>query len=222
MLVSLDKKIIVLLPPKTASTSITNTLLKCGIRFDVPKKILDYPTFHLKLSEICERHQLDNITDYNVIQFTRNPYYRFVSAYYQLIRLTSFNKNLAFYGMNFKEFTNHLNHSKLSENFIKTFFGDDSYYYENLKQKKNWSGVRMFEEQVSYNDLNNQINYFKIEDSLSNMSLVSNLFGVDIIPVTNVNKNPINVDYDNLLDEECIKIIHRHFINDFNILGYSS
>lgn len=123
--------------------------------------------------------------------------------------------------MNFNEFTNHLNRSKLSENFIKTFFGNDSFYYENLKQKKNWSGVRMFEEQVSYNDLNKKMNYFKIEDSLSNMSLVSDLFGVNIDPVINVNKNPINVDYDNLLDEECTEIIRRHYINDFNILGYS-
>jgi hypothetical protein len=221
MIVSLDKKIIVLLPPKTASTSITNALMKCGIRFSDPKKVLSYPTFHLKLSEICEWHQLDDITDYTIIQFTRNPYYRFVSAYYQLMRLTPFNKNLSFYGMNFNEFTSHLNHSKLSENFIKTFFGNDSFYYENLKQKKNWSGVRMFEEQVSYNDLNKKMNYFKIEDSLSNMSLVSDLFGVNIDPVINVNKNPINVDYDNLLDEECTEIIRRHYINDFNILGYS-
>jgi len=221
MIVSLDKKIIVLLPPKTASTSITNALMKCGIRFSDPKKVLSYPTFHLKLSEICEWHQLDDITDYTIIQFTRNPYYRFVSAYYQLMRLTPFNKNLSFYGMNFNEFTNHLNRSKLSENFIKTFFGNDSFYYENLKQKKNWSGVRMFEEQVSYNDLNKKMNYFKIEDSLSNMSIVSDLFGVNIDPVINVNKNPINVDYDNLLDEECTEIIRRHYINDFNILGYS-
>lgn len=220
MLVSLSKKIIILLPPKTASTSITNSLTKSGIRFDGAKKILDYPTFHLKLSEICEWHQLDDISNYTIIQFTRNPYYRFVSAYYQLMRLITNNKNLLIHGMEFKEFTRHLDKSKSSENFIKTFFGDDSYYYENVKQKLNWSGVRMFEEQVSYNDLNSNINYFKIEDVLSNMSQVSELFGVDINPVINLNKNPINVDYDKLLDDEVMEIIHRNFINDFNILKY--
>ena len=41
-----------------------------------------------------------------------------------------------------------------------------------------------------------------------------------VIPIENTNKNPLTVDYDNLLDEECINIIHQHFNNDFKILGY--
>lgn len=220
MLFSSDKKFILLLPPKTASTSISNAFLRSGIKFNTSHKILDYPIFHLKLSEMCEWHELDNIDEYKVLQFTRNPYHRFVSSYYQLLRITSGNTNLKFYGMNFKEFVYHLDESKSSENFTKSFFGDDSHYHENIRLKKNWSGIRMFDEQVSYNDLNNKINYFKIENTLNDMSLVSELIGSQINIVNNLNKNPVEIDYDSLLDEECMGIIHRNFINDFEILGY--
>jgi len=221
MFVSLDKKFIILFPPKTASTSIQSAMNKTGIKFDFGKKELEYPIFHLKLSELCEWHGLTNIEDYTIIQFTRNPYHRFVSSYYQLMRHEiGNNTSLSFYGMKFKEFTQHINKSKQSNDFIKTFFGDESYYYDNLKLKKHWSGVRLFEEQVSWNDLTKKIHYFKIEDVFSDMSSVSELLGCGVIPIENTNKNPLTVDYDNLLDEECINIIHQHFNNDFKILGY--
>jgi hypothetical protein len=220
MLISSDKKIILLFPPKTASTSISNAFLRSNIKFDTSNKILDYPILHLKLSEMCEWHDLENIDDLKILQFTRNPYYRFISAYYQLSRISSNNPNLSFYGMNFKEFIKHFDESKSSENFIKNFFGSEYYYYENIRLKTHWSGTRMFEEQVSYNDMNKQIHYFKIEDTLNNMSLVSELIGAQINITNNLNKNPVNIDYDILLDEECMKIIHRNFINDFEILGY--
>jgi hypothetical protein len=35
-----------------------------------------------------------------------------------------------------------------------------------------------------------------------------------------LNKNPKDVDYDSLLDDECMEIIHHCFINDFKILKY--
>lgn len=220
MLISSDKKIILLFPPKTASTSISNAFLRSNIKFDTSNKILDYPIFHLKLSEMVEWHDLININDYKILQFTRNPYHRFVSSFYQLLRITSGNTNLSFYKMDFKEFVRHFDKSKSAENFTKYFFGDDSHYHENIRLKKNWSGVRMFDEQVSYNDLNETINYFKIEDTLNNMSLVSELIGSDISVVNNLNKNPVEIDYDNLLDEESMEIIYRNFINDFEKLGY--
>ena len=226
MIVSSERKIIILLPPKTASVTVQNTMIESGIKFQggmfwehVPKK-LNYPICHLKLSELCELHDLTNIEDYTIVQFTRNPYYRFVSAYYQLMRINSSGTDLSYNNMEFKEFTNHLNKSKLSNDFIKTFFGDDLYYYQNLKSKKHWSGVRMFEEQVSWNDLNAKIHYFKTETTFNDMSVVTELLKCDPISVEFHNKNPKDVDYDSLLDDECMEIIHHCFINDFNILGY--
>jgi len=221
MFVSLDKKFIVLFPPKTASTSIQSAMNKTGIKFDFGKKELNYPIFHLKLSELCEWHGLTSIDDYTIIQFTRNPYYRFVSSYYQLMRHEiGNNTSLSFYGMEFKEFVHHFNKSKLSNDFIKMFFGDESYYYNNVKLKKHWSGVRLFEEQVSWNDLNKKIHYFKIENIFNNMSSVSELLGCEVISIENTNKNPLPVDYDGLLNEECMNIIYQHFNNDFKILNY--
>ena len=209
-----------LFPPKTASTSIQSAMNRTGIKFEFGKKELEYPIFHLKLSELCEWHGLTNIGDYTILQFTRNPYYRFVSSYYQLIRHTIGYTSLSFYGMEFKQFTQHFNKSKQSNDFIKTFFGDESYYYDNLKLKRHWSGVRLFEEQISWNNLNKKIHYFKIENTFNDMSSVSELIGCGVIPVESTNKNPVNVNYDNLLDKECMNIIYQHFNNDFEILGY--
>lgn len=219
MLVSLNEKIIILFPPKTASNSIQMAMGGSGIKFDSAIKILDYPIVHLKLSELCELYDLTNIQDYTILQFTRNPYYRFVSSYFHLMRLPK-KTSVSFYDMKFKEFTNHLNKSKLSNDFIKTFFGDDSGYHENLKSKRSWSGVRMFEEQVSWNDLNAKINYFKIENVSSDMSPISNLLNCKPISMQFINKNPKEVNYNSLLNFECMEIIYRNFINDFKILGY--
>jgi hypothetical protein len=219
MLTSSDKKIIILFPPKTASNSVKMAMGKSGIRFDSAIKTSDYPMHHLKLSELCELHDLTNIQDYTILQFTRNPYYRFVSAYFHLMRFPK-KTSVSFYDMKFKEFTNHLNKSKLSNDFIKTFFGDDSGYYENLKLKRNWSGLRMFEEQVSWNDLNAKIHYFEIECMSSDMSPISDLLNCNLISMEFINKNPKEVNYDSLLDVECMEIIYRNFINDFKTLGY--
>jgi hypothetical protein len=221
MFVSLDKKFIILFPPKTASTSIQSAMNKTGIKFDFGKKELEYPIFHLKLSELCELHNLTNIENYKILQFTRNPYYRFVSSYYQLMRHEiGNNTSLSFYGMGFKEFVHHFNKSKVSNDFIKMFFGNESYYYNNIKLKKHWSGVRLFEEQVSWNDLNKKIHYFKIENIFNDMSSVSKLLECGVIPIENTNKNPLVIDYNDLLDEECMNIISQHFNNDFKILNY--
>jgi hypothetical protein len=219
-MISKERKLIILLPPKTASTSIEDAFKKSEIKFDNPNKIVDYPTLHLKLSEICETHNIQNPEEYKIIQFTRNPYYRFVSSYYHLIKITPNYKEIIFNGMNFDEFVFHIDKCKSSENFIKEFFGDDSHYYKNLRIKKNWSGVRMFEEQVTYNDLGLKIDYFKTEDLYNNLKIISSLISVEIPPILHLNKNPINVNYNNLLDSELKVIIYKNFISDFEILDY--
>ncbi len=219
-MISKERKLIILLPPKTASTSIEDAFKKSEIKFDNPNKIVDYPTLHLKLSEICETHNIQNPEEYKIIQFTRNPYYRFVSSYYYLIKITPNYKEIIFNGMNFDEFVFHIDKCKSSENFIKEFFGDDSHYYENLRKKKSWSGVRMFDEQIMHNDIGSKINYFKIENLSKNLKIVSDLISIEIGPVRNLNRNPVDINYDNLLDSECKEIIYKNFISDFKVLGY--
>lgn len=219
-MISTEKKLIVLCPPKTASTSLEDLFRRARINFSESNKVVSYPIFHPRLSEICELHDVKNLKEYTILQFTRNPYYRFVSSYYQLIRVTPNNQNITFNGMNFKEFVFHLDKCKSAENFIKNFFGDDSHYYENLRTKKSWSGVRMFDEQVEHNDLGGKISYFKIEDFPNNLEQVSNLISLEIGPIHSLNKNPIEVNYDNLLDSESKEIIYKNFISDFEVLGY--
>jgi hypothetical protein len=219
-MISKEKKIILLLPPKTASTSIGDAFKKSKINFDQPTKNVDYPIFHPKLSEICETHNIENLEEYKILQFTRNPYYRFVSSYYQLLRISPKNEKIAFNGLNFKEFVFHIDKCKLSKNFIKELFGDDTHYYENIRMKRSWSGVRMFDEQLAHNDMGCKIKYFKIEDLSINLELVSSFISTKIGPVYNLNKNRVNVNYDNLLDSEIKDVIYKNFISDFTVLGY--
>lgn len=219
-MISIEKKLILLIPPKTASISITDAFKRSGINFSEPIKIVDYPEFHPRLSEICEIYDVENFQDFKIVQFTRNPYYRFVSSYYQLLRIVPNNKDIIFNGMNFKEFVFHMDRCKSSNNFVKEFFGDDSHYQENLRLKKSWSGVRMFDEQVKHNDLNAEINYFQIEDLSNNIKKVSNFISTEIKQPFNLNHNPIRVDYESLLDLESKEIIFKNFKSDFENLGY--
>jgi hypothetical protein len=78
----------------------------------------------------------------------------------------------------------------------------------------------MFDEQIAHNDLGVKIHYFKIEDFSNNLKIVSDLISTEIGPVYNLNRNPIEINYDNLLDSESKEIIYKNFISDFKVLGY--
>jgi hypothetical protein len=56
-----NKKIIVLMPPKTASNSIKLTLKKQGVNFSNPTKKTTSPLIHLKLNEIVDLFEIDNL-----------------------------------------------------------------------------------------------------------------------------------------------------------------
>jgi hypothetical protein len=78
----------------------------------------------------------------------------------------------------------------------------------------------MFDEQLAHNDMGCKIKYFKIEDLSINLELVSSFISTKIGPVYNLNKNRVNVNYDNLLDSEIKDVIYKNFISDFTVLGY--
>jgi hypothetical protein len=219
-MISKESKIILLLPPKTASMSIADAFKRSGISFDRPNKIVEYPIFHPKLSEICEIYDIKNVDEFNIIQFTRDPYHRFVSSYYHLNKITPTNKNITFEGMNFNKFVLHIDKCKSSKNFVKELFGNDSHYHENLRMKRSWSGVRMFDEQITYNDLGLTVNYFKIEDLSNNLKIIENMISSELPRVNFLNENPMKINYDSLLVTETKEIIYKHFMSDFKILNY--
>ena len=76
-----NKKIIVLMPPKTASNSIRTLLEQFDYVFYQDSKI-KYPQIHLKLSEIIKLYDVNNLNEYNIIQVVRNPYHRFISSFF--------------------------------------------------------------------------------------------------------------------------------------------
>jgi hypothetical protein len=123
-MISKEKKLISLMPPKTASNSIKQTLENNGVTFSIPigKKIV--PKIHLKLDEIVDLFDLDTLSNYKIFQIVRNPYHRFVSSYYHQMRTSAIRRNIKFVGYDLNQFTNHLYNSKKSDNFLEEFYGD--------------------------------------------------------------------------------------------------
>jgi hypothetical protein len=69
-----DKRLIVLMPPKTASNSLKETMEKNGIKFSVPSQKISTPLIHLKLNEIIKNFEVNDLSEYKILQVTRDPY----------------------------------------------------------------------------------------------------------------------------------------------------
>jgi len=221
-MVSKEHKLIFLIPPKTASTSVLNTLYQSGVSRDIIPFKLGQPRIHLKLSEISNLFEIPSFDDYTIIQIVRNPYYRILSAYYHILRTMSNDDypNLTFIGMSFSDFIYHLRDSKNSDNFILNFYGNNDFVESQISEGKTWGGVRFFDNQSDWNDINANVNYFKLEDIANDFSPVSNLIGVDIPNLNLNNANPMEVNYDELLTDDIRSIIHEIFLKDFESFSY--
>jgi hypothetical protein len=221
-MVSKKHKLIFLVPPKTASTSVFTTLAESGIERDFIPPSLGQPRMHLKLSEIKTLFNIPSFEDYTIIQIVRNPYYRMVSSYYQQLRTMPKDDylDIKFRNMSFSEYVHHLLDSKNSDNFITSFYGDNNFVETQISEGKTWGGLRLFDNQADWNDLDENVNYFKLEDVTIDFSPVSNLIGVDVPQLNLINVNPTEVDYDELLTDDLKIIIRELFHKDFETFSY--
>ena len=80
--------------------------------------------------------------------------------------------------------------------------------------------MRLFDNQADWNDLDENVNYFKLEDVTIDFSPVSNLIGVDVPQLNLINVNPTEVDYDELLTDDLKIIIRELFHKDFETFSY--
>lgn len=215
-------KLIVLMPPKTASNSLKETMSQNGVQFSNPIEKISTPLIHLKLSEIVKIFKVNNLSEYKILQVTRDPYTRFVSSYFHLMKITHNVASIKFSNYDFPTFTNHFYKCIKSENFIKEFYGNTYFVEHCINNGISWGGTRLFDTQKSWRDMESNISYFKLEDISKEISSVNNFLSTKISSLSNINKSNLEHKYDSMLTPKIKDIILEIFEEDFNILGYSS
>jgi hypothetical protein len=217
----IDKeKIILLLPPKTASNSFRKLLLDSGFRFRPPMREVNYPVYHLTLSEICYVYKIptDQIGTYKIIQIVRNPYDRFVSAWFHQMDIlkTKISLDDLIERLNLYK---HLLPNQIDD-FYNRFYGNTS-HKEKSFARGNWGGLRFYFNQCDWNDLNAKIHYFKLENLTENINPLSELINFKLadLPKIKVNSST-REDFTLYYTEKQKKSIEELFINDFKNLDY--
>ena len=189
-MVSKKHRVIFLMPPKTASQSLTEVLLDSSIVFDEIKR---RPKIHLTLSELMEEFGLSKqeLSEYKIVQVVREPYERYISSYLHQLRLIpKYAKNVTIRGMDIDVFSEHLVHSLMKPNFLKNFYGNTSFVKRNLDSGKNWSGSRAFMAQADWNDVGAEIKHFKLEEIKESMEAISDYIGIYLPDMTPKNVSP--------------------------------
>jgi hypothetical protein len=215
-----NKKIIVLMPPKTASNSIKLTLKKQGVNFSNPTKKTTSPLIHLKLNEIVDLFEIDNLQEYKIFQIVRNPYIRFVSSYFHQMRILNNVKTIKFINYDLNQFSKHLYDTIKSENFLKNFYGDTSFIEMSIKNGISWGGSRLYETQLSWKNLDCDITYFKLEEVSKNIEPISDFLKIPLPKLDFVNSFSNGKNYSELIDDEIKLIIEEIFAEDFKSFQY--
>ncbi|WP_369765912.1 sulfotransferase family 2 domain-containing protein [Flavobacterium sp. WC2429] len=214
------EKIILLLPPKTASNSLRKLLMESGFRFRPTLRKVEYPVYHLTLSEICYVYNvpLEKLSNYKIIQIVRNPYDRFISAWFHQMDILKTKISI-------DDLIEKLNqHIHLLPNeidgFYEKFYGSIS-HKEKSFARGNWGGLRFYFNQTQWNDINATIHYFKLEDLTQDITPLSELinFKLEDLPKIKVNSST-REDFNTYYTEEQKKQVQQLFIDDFKDLGY--
>jgi hypothetical protein len=208
------------MPPKTASTSLKLTLEKQGIVFDTHKENL--PQIHLKLSEIKEKFQISDLTDYKTIQIVRNPYTRFVSSFFFIKKIMPSDYTPIFKKLEVSDFIDHLIESKKSNDFIKSFYGDVGYVESRIVSGSSWGGSRLFDSQSSWNDINLEVNVFKLEDLNQDITPLNGILKTSIKNLFKVNSQGITKNYMDFLNQNDMEKIYELYSEDFIKYGYKN
>ena len=208
------------MPPKTASNSIKQTLEKQGINFSNPTKKTTSPIIHLKLNEIVDLFEIDNLEKYKIFQIVRNPYVRFVSSYFHQMRILNNMRSVKFIDFNLNQFSKHLHNTIKSENFLKNFYGDTSFIERSIKNGVSWGGSRLYDTQLSWKNLNCDITYFKLEEVSVNIQPISDFLKIPLPKLDVVNSFSDGKNYPKLIDNEIKLIIEEIFAEDIKVFQY--
>jgi len=177
-----QNKLIVLLPPKTASNSIQNYLYNLGYGWSTPSIKLNFPEIHLTLKEYCLSFSIDpaDLNNYDIIQITRNPINRFISSFYHQQRLLKCELDIEFLLDKLEECIHLIPNDP--KDFYKVFYDqkldwinsisnpNKTPYQDSCYSWGNWGGLRFYYPQSFWNDLNQNVKYFKLEDIINKKS----------------------------------------------------
>lgn len=207
-------------PPKTGTHSITDYLNNSLSYKSLPVNIVEYPIYHLTISEICNVFAIDisELKDYKIIQCVRNPYTRVASAYFHQMKLQNSNVEFNVFLQKIQE-AKYLLPYNLDEFYIK-FYGDIAHKHNSFKNN-NWGGARFYYEQIWFNDLNlDNITYFKLEDLSLDSSSLSDFVGTKSSKFPHINKNQTPTDYSKLYNKKCVSIVNELYKNDLKYFNY--
>lgn len=161
-MVSKDSKLIFLMPPKTASNSLRDSLMLSNIKFDKFDPNYHKPNTHLYLSELVENFKIDNVDDYQIIQVYRDPFEKFKSAFYHFKSLIP--PHFKVIKLTLNEFVQHYKDCITSEDYIKCMYDEPEFVYDLIRRKINFGCTRYFVEQYKWNDLNKNVTYVDISE----------------------------------------------------------
>jgi len=222
-MVSKERKIIFLLPPKTASNSLVQTLMNNGFTPDSQSKKYTVSKIHLKLDEIMDRYDIESLEGYKVIQVTRNPYDRIISSYFhqmRIFRAPDFRANISIRDYKFDQFLRHLNLTINSENFIEDFYGDAAYINYVIENKRFWAGTRFYHTQSSWKNVDCDFHHFKLENLTNDITPIESFVYLSLPPLIKFNFNPDRIDYEKYKTESNKEIIRDIFSIDFDTFSY--
>ena len=219
-MVSNKHKLILLTPPKTASNSIIRSLEEIGVVFNTPLKNVVHPLTHLTLDEIIDLYDIQNIDEYRVIQFVRNPFDRFISAYIHQIEIMG-REDISLREI-IEKVETYKDISKTNiDKFYEEFYG--GLIYKQIKfHNKNWGGLRFWWEQNWWNESKKEIKIFKFEEITKDIKPLSEYINIELVGLKNIRPNMGEkniVNYESFKNEFGKKI-YDMYINDFKLYEY--
>lgn len=219
-MISKKSNLIVLMPPKTASNSLRVLFEQSGIIFFNDSTITNYPQIHLKLGEIINLYNISDLKKFKIIQIVRNPYERFVSSFFFQKKITPHYFTPNYMKYNLEEFSEHLVKSKKNENFIESFYGDSSFVNFSISNGISWGGSRLYDTQLSWNDLGEEVSYFKLEEVSKSTESLSYFLKINLPTLPKINSQDLSANYTSLITPKVKEIILDLFNEDFETFGY--
>ncbi len=219
--VSKKNKLIFLLPPKVASTSLQSCLVSSNILCDSIIETPNHPTIHLLLSETLKAYniKIDELNQYKIIQVTRNPYDRFVSAVYHQNIITKKNYTVSKYLEELNKYLNLLPDNQ--DLFYEKFYTITSHKENNFK-KNEWGGLRFWFKQEWWNDIGADVKYFKLESITKNLEELSEFMNIKLVNLPHVRPGNSNRNnkYEKYFDETNRMNFENLYISDVEKFNY--
>lgn len=220
-MVSTRHKLILLLPPKTGSSSFVRLFLDAGVTFDRPVRQVSFPVYHLLLSEIQYIFALsdEQIQTYRCVQITRNPYRRAVSAWLHQMELTGTRETFDAHVKRVSENRHLLPHNP--DKFYSSFYGDPDHKQRSFK-KGNWGGMRFYFQQQWWNDLEVPLRAFKLEELSESTLELAEYCQIDLPKMKKIKKNMTwqFPGFNYYSNNETVTQIQQLYQTDFQTFSY--